>query len=150
MNERQFADAFVSMWSRLCGGWYWRIPDSYHVSPKGKHYSAKRPADYLLCCRSWSALLETKWTPNRTVRPALILQPSQRKAIAALSNDLSMRYWVVIGRPADPYNAIPGTFIDAYAFDGSDFASRSVVTFADENPLGWYSGSGADDRRMLD
>lgn len=138
MSELKFATGFLKTWKALSGGFAYRIPDHYKTV-RGKPTSFKRPADYVISTRSFTAFAEFKYQKGLTFRPITTLRPSQLTWIRATS-DLDIGYVVVVGH----------AFGNAYLFDGQDLASRERVTFQDEQPLGWFNGLDPGDRRLID
>lgn len=97
-NEHEFAKDFIKMWKMMTKGWAYRIPDSYHVDPKTKkRFSHKRPADWLVSCPVYSAMIEFKFLPQaKTFKPMDQLRPSQIETILELTM-IPLRYYLVVG-----------------------------------------------------
>lgn len=97
-REHEFAKDFIKLWKMMTRGWVYRIPDSYHVDPKTKkRFSHSRPADWIVSCPVYSAMIEFKFLPQaRTFKPMVHLSDSQIDTIIDLNMN-TLRYYLVVG-----------------------------------------------------
>ena len=97
-REHEFAKDFIKLWKLKTHGWAFHIPDSYHVDKKTKErFSHSRPADWIVSCPAYSAMIEFKFLPQaRTFKPLAYLRTSQIETILDLDMK-AMRYYLVVG-----------------------------------------------------
>ncbi len=149
-REHEFATEFIKLWKLKLNGWAFRIPDAYHIDKATqKRYSHKRPADWLVTCPAYSALIEFKFLPKAlSFMPMVHLRPSQIETILDLNMD-TLRYYLVVGNGDG-----------AWAWQCSMFLLRHWeendvrLDMIEEPCVGWYPFSGlslmrGDDEAML-
>lgn len=97
-REHEFAKGFIKLWQVMTNGWAFHIPDSYHVDKKTKNrFSHKRPADWLVACPAYSALIEFKFLPGAwSFKPMAHLRQSQVDTVFDLDMR-ALRYFLVVG-----------------------------------------------------
>lgn len=133
--EKKFSDSFIKTWATIRGGWFHRIPDTYHLATKNgdkiKMYSHSRPADYIIWCATFSAFVETKFGAAKLkITPRSLLRPSQIRTILYTA-DTAMRYYLVFG-----------TYDGAWAFDAHSLDLDVQITLKDVPPVGWFPHAG--------
>lgn len=136
--EKVFGDSLMKQWAMHTGGWFYRIPDARHMRG-GTPYSHPRPADYLITCEKFTALVETKWIERaKTVIPWNALTKSQRDTIES-TRGTSMRYYVVMG-----------TTLGAFVFDGHDrLCMNKRYAWLEICPVSWFPAAGCPASEMV-
>ena len=114
----------------VTGGGSFRIPDSYHMIGD-KRISHPRPADYLLWCGRYCAMLEAKVSKTAMrFTPRTVLRDAQQDAIRDTAGS-AMRYYLLFG------NCYGAWVFDAHALDLDE-----QISLAEEFAVDWYPCDG--------